>query len=121
MNLDSSILRSTKNINDSIFPDNNQEDNLKMSQTRFDMKTNVKLKEVNKTQMDESGILNMTNSEWRDNQKAAPFKLNTKFTDALNDSNITNQIIGDLNKSTVVKIFLIFFFIFINLKICSYI
>ncbi len=109
LQFDSSILKSSstkyKNIENNYQEDN---DNLRTSQTRFELKTNVKLKEVNKTNIDESGILNMTNSEWRDNQKLAPFKLNTKFTEALNDTTLTNQIIGDLNKSTV---FILYYFI----------
>jgi hypothetical protein len=121
LQLDSSTIlkSSTKNKNnDNNYSYNNQEDrdkdkendNLRTSQTRFELKTNVKLKELNKTNIDESGILNMTNSEWRDNQKVAPFKLNTKFTEALNDTTLTNQIIGDLNKSTVIYFFIFFYF-----------
>ena len=75
------------------------DDMLKTSQTKFDMKTNVKLKEI-KPNLDESGILNVTNSEWRTNPKIAPFTVNTKFTDAMNETNITKEIIGELNKTS---------------------
>ncbi len=81
------------------------DDMMKTSQTKFDMKVNVKMKEI-KNNLDESGFLNMTNSEIRTN-KVAPFKVSTKFTDAINDTSITKEIIGDLNKSTIVCIFLI--------------
>jgi len=76
---------------------------MKSTQTKFDMKVNVKMKEI-KTNLDESGYLNMTNSEIRTNSKIAPFKISTKFTDAINDTSITKEIIGNLNKSTLVII-----------------
>jgi len=77
-------------------------DNLmKTSINKFDMKVNVKLKEI-KNNLDESGFLNITNNELKSTSKIAPFKVNTKFTDALNETSITKEIIGDLNKSTLV-------------------
>jgi hypothetical protein len=82
------------------------DDMMKTSQTKFDMKVNVKMKEI-KTNLDESGFLNMTNSEIRTNSKLAPFKVSSKFTDAINDTSLTKEIIGDLNKSTMVILIII--------------
>lgn len=82
--------------------------NLKASQTKFDLKVNVKLKEIKSSNLDESGFLNVTNSDWRSTQKVAPFKVNTKFTDALNETTITKEVIDDLNKSTFVNIIFLY-------------
>ncbi len=79
------------------------------------MKVNVKLKEVKKN-LEESGFLNITNGEIRSSTKIAPFKVSSKFTDALNDTSITKEIIGDLNKSTMVKIRLFTDLYFISIR-----
>lgn len=96
----------TNDIKNSYMTEFKNDDMMKTSQTKFDMKTNVKMKEI-KTNLDESGFLNMTNSEIRTNSKIAPFKVSSKFTDAINDTSITKEIIGDLNKSTMVIIIIL--------------